>query len=163
VSTVYIRLSFRLNYKLNFINTLLSFIGLFLHNFNSWLQTYYVFFCKRKRMWPWGNFSASFIHGCHPWLYRPLILYCIMSFTNICSTQRRKGKILLDNLWYMFVIFRGLWRNLHSIQEPQTKVSCDHDQIGLVTHPGYPDPDESGSQQKENPEQDKTPVNPEPS
>ena len=63
----------------------------------------------------------------------------------------------------MFVIFRGLWRNLHSIQEPQTKVSCDHDQIGLVTHPGYPDPDESGSQQKENPEQDKTPVNPEPS
>ena len=42
-------------------------------------------------------------------------------------------------------------------------VSRNHDQDGLVTHPGYPDPDESGSQLKENPEQGKTPVNPEPS
>ena len=48
-------------------------------------------------------------------------------------------------------------------REPQTKVLCNHDQDGLVTHPGYPDPDESGSQLKENPEQGKTPVNPEPS
>ena len=48
-------------------------------------------------------------------------------------------------------------------REPQTKVLCNHDQDGLETHPGYPDPDESGPQLKENPEQGKTPVNPEPS
>jgi hypothetical protein len=47
-------------------------------------------------------------------------------------------------------------------REPQTKVSCNHDQDGLETHPGYPDPDESGpqlsldtleSQPEESPEQ----------
>ena len=47
--------------------------------------------------------------------------------------------------------------------ESQTKVLCNHDQDGLETHPEYADPDESGSQLKENPEQGKTPVNPEPS
>ena len=47
-------------------------------------------------------------------------------------------------------------------RKPQTKVSCNHDQDGLETHPGYPDPAESGPQLKENPEQGKTPVNPEP-
>ena len=31
-------------------------------------------------------------------------------------------------------------------REPQTKVSYNHDQDGLDTHPGYPDPDESGPQ-----------------
>ena len=31
-------------------------------------------------------------------------------------------------------------------REPQTKVSCNHDQDSLETHPGYPDPDESGPQ-----------------
>ena len=47
-------------------------------------------------------------------------------------------------------------------REPQTKVSCNHEQDSLETHPGYPDPDESGpqlslvtleSQPEESPEQ----------
>ena len=42
-------------------------------------------------------------------------------------------------------------------------VMCNHHQDGLETHPGYPVPEESGSQLKENPEQGKTPVNPGPS
>ena len=35
-------------------------------------------------------------------------------------------------------------------REPQIKVSCNHDQDGLKTHPGYPDPDESGPPERDN-------------
>ena len=38
-------------------------------------------------------------------------------------------------------------------RESHTKVSCNNDQDGLETHQGYPDPDASCSQLKENPEQ----------
>ena len=77
----------------------------------------------------------------------------------------------------MFLIFGNNGERYTVYRESQTKVLCNNDHDGLeslillcfchilvllMTHPGYPDPDASGSQLKENPEQGKTSANPEP-
>ena len=93
--------------------------------------------------------------------------YCFFDLANCYIREHvlpKEGKVK-----YPWINFSKLNRQVSNgvsysvYRESQTKVPCNHDQDGLETHPEYPDPDESGSQLKENPEQGKTSVNPEPS